>query len=340
MKLLRVLSFALSLVLGLLLIRLGSVSASPQLLQQQNENLFQQLQRVQGLSNDQINVVRKIFAGSRILGQGNPAVTEHPVTPEQCTAKLKQSGVDYENPRFEKICKAKYMAPLYDPSKDKPEDAKACIDQFEFPDIPCSYPVVWVKAREAAEICWAVGKRLCDAHEWEGACAGALEPPDYDFDRLGGLDPGSAIHRMRYTHNRAYAASKSWSYGPEYEKGVCATGSKKTPGCNGGSWTGCGSNTYPTGDFPACKSSLEVYDLNGNAAEHMNLPLNKSQMSSLGSRELGYTEMKGSWFVFDTIRAHEDWCRWRAPFWHGTRVMDERSHANYHLSFRCCKSVK
>ena len=41
--------------------------------------------------------------------------------------------------------------------------------------------------------------------------------------------------------------------------------------------------------------------------------------------------MKGSWFIFDTYRAHEDWCRWRAPFWHGSRVMDEHSHANYHL---------
>jgi len=254
--------------------------------------------------------------------------------------KLNNMGIHYENPRFEKICKAKYMAPLYDPSKEKPEDAKACIDQFEFPDIPCTYPVVWVKAREAAEICWAMGKRLCDAHEWEGSCAGALEPPDYRFDLLKGLATEDAIHRMRAMHNQANSPTKSWSYGPTYQKGVCATGSKKTPDCNGGSWTGCGSNTYPTGNFPACKSSLDVYDLNGNAAEHMNLPLNESQMSSLGSKELGYTEMKGSWFVFDTIRAHEDWCRWRAPFWHGTRVMDERSHANYHLSFRCCKTLK
>ena len=33
------------------------------------------------------------------------------------------------------------------------------------------------------------------------------------------------------------------------------------------------------------------------------------------------------------------WCRWRAPYWHGTRVLDPRSHANYHLGFRCCKSL-
>jgi hypothetical protein len=310
-----------------------------QVLAQQNEALLQALQRGHGLSDEQLQAVRRIFAGSRYIGQGNPAVTQHPVTPEQCTAKLAELGVHYDNPRFEKICNAKYMAPLYDPSKEKPEDAKACIDQFEFPDLPCTYPVVWVKAREAAEICAAMGRRLCDAHEWEGACAGALEAPDYRFDLAKGLPPEDAIHRMRIAHNQAASATKSWSYGPTYRTGICATSSTKTPGCNGGSWTGCGSNTFPTGDFPACKSTLEVYDLNGNAAEHMNLPLNESQMSSLGSKELGYTEMKGSWFIFDTYRAHEDWCRWRAPFWHGTRVMDEHSHANYHLGFRCCKTL-
>jgi formylglycine-generating enzyme required for sulfatase activity len=307
---------------------------------QQNELLFEQLKTDRGLSDQQIDAIRKIFAESSSIGQGNPAVTRHPVTPEACEAKLKQMGVEYENPRFEKICKAKYMAPLYDPSKEKPEDAKACIDQFEFPDIPCTYPVVWVKAREAAEVCSAEGERLCDAHEWEGACAGDLEPPDYRFDLAKGVSPDEGIHRMRAAHNLKYSATKSWSYGPEYKKGICATSSFKTAGCNGGSWTGCGSNTFPTGDFPACHSSLDVYDLNGNTAEHMNLPLNESQMSSKGSQELGYTEMKGSWFIFDTYRAHEDWCRWRAPFWHGTRVMDERSHENYHLGFRCCKSLK
>lgn len=326
-------------VLGAI-VSFGQYVARAQTVQQQNEKLFEQLQHIDGLSDDQMKVIRKIFADSGHIGQGNPAVTRHPVTPEACQAKLKQMGVEYENPRFEKICKAKYMAPLYDPSKEQPEDAKACIDQFEFPNIPCTYPVVWVKAREAAQICRAEGKRLCDAHEWEGACAGSLQPPDYRFDLTKGVSPEEGIRRMRLAHNQADSATKSWSYGPEYERGVCATSSTKTAGCNGGSWTGCGSNTFPTGDFPACHSSLQVYDLNGNAAEHMNLPTNESQMASLGSLDLGFTEMKGSWFIFDTYRAHEDWCRWRAPFWHGTRVMDERSHANYHLGFRCCETLK
>ena len=231
------------------------------------------------------------------------------------------------------------MAPLYDPTHETPESAKACIDQFEFPDIPCEYPVVWVKAVEAAGLCEAEGKRLCDAHEWEGACDGRLEPPDYPFELAKGVPPEVAIHNMRVAHNRQYAPSKRWSYGPTYEVGICATGSTKTAGCNGGSWAGCGSNTYPVGSFPACHSPLGVYDLNGNAAEHMNLPIALDQMSSRGSKTLGYTEMKGSWFIFDTYRAHDDWCRWRAPFWHGTRVSASDSHANYHLGFRCCSTL-
>jgi hypothetical protein len=334
MKLWRRFGFVVLMLAGVALL------AQTPALREQNEILFRQLQRVHGLSDAQVSAIRGIFAKSGIMSQGNPAVTRHPVTPEEAQAKLARLGIDYANPRFEKICGAKYMAPLYNPATQRPEDAKACIDQFEFPDIPTVYPVVWVKAKEAAQVCSIMNKRLCDAHEWEGGCAGDLEPPDYPWALAKGLSPEAAIERMRAAHNKADTPTKSWSYGPTYQKGICAAASQKTPGCNGGSWPGCGSNTYPAGDFPDCHSPLQVYDLNGNAAEHMNLPLNESQMSSLGSTELGYTEMKGSWFIFDTYRAHEDWCRWRAPFWHGTRVMDDHSHANYHLSFRCCKSLK
>ena len=67
------------------------------------------------------------------------------------------------------------------------------------------------------------------------------------FDLAKGVSPDEGIRRMRAAHNQADSATKSWSYGPTYQKGICATGSKKTAGCNGGSYTGCGSNTYPTG---------------------------------------------------------------------------------------------
>lgn len=314
-------------------------AAPPDSLAARNEALFDELRDVQGLDAAQLARIRAIFARSGYIGQGNPAVTRHPQTPAQCREARARVGVVDDNAAFERICGARHMAPLYDPAHAKPEDAKACIDQYEFPDVPCDYPVVWVKAREAAQICEAEGKRLCDAHEWEGACQGSLQPPDYRFDLAHGRSDSDAVNAMRNVHNRADATDRSWGYGRVERQGVCATGSAKTPGCNGGSWTGCGSNTYPAGSFPGCHSALDVFDLEGNAAEHMNLPLDPSQMASAGSLALGVTEMKGSWFVFDTYHAHEDWCRWRAPFWHGTRVMDEHSHANYHLGFRCCKSL-
>jgi len=305
-----------------------------------NERLLREIVSVHRLSPVQSERLRAVFGRSGFMGQGNPAVSRHPVTPEQCRANLAGRSLPIGEPGFERICGARHMAPLYDPARERANDARACIDQFEFPDLPCEYPVVWTRASEAAEACAAMGKRLCDAHEWEGACAGALEPPDYRFDLVRpGASPGAVIEALRTLHNRREENRKSWSYGPVYRGGICATGSGKTPGCVGGGWDRCGSNTYPAASFPDCRSPLGVFDLHGNAAEHMNLPLAPDQMSSRGSRVLGYTEMKGSWFIFDTYRAHEDSCRWRAPYWHGTRVLDPASHANYHLGFRCCKTL-
>jgi formylglycine-generating enzyme required for sulfatase activity len=323
-------------VLAGLLLTSAALAAT---LQPANETLLKDLQREHHLSDSQMQRLREIFQRSGYIGAGNPAIARHPMTPEQCEARRAQSPQQDDNAAAERICDAPLMAPLYDPATQRAQDAPACIDRYEFPDIPCSYPVVWIRAREAAQVCEAMGKRLCDAHEWEGACEGRLLPPDYHFALAQGLSPEAALPRLRLAHNRAEAAHKQWSYGPSYKKGVCATGSQKTPGCAGGGWNACGSNTYPTGAFPDCRSILGVYDLHGNAAEHMNLPLDPGQMASRGSTSLGYTEMKGSWFVFDAYYAHEDWCRWRAPYWHGTRVMDSHSHANYHLGFRCCKTV-
>lgn len=303
---------------------------------ERNEALFRKLTEVHGYTPAQMEAVRRVFERSRFAGQGNPAITRHPEPPPD---RPGGTAAPPRDPLFEKVCGGRYMAPLYDPETESPEQAGACIDQLEFPDVPGEYPVVWIRASEAAQVCEALGKRLCDAHEWEGACAGALRPPDYRFDLARGVDAETAVRRMRAAHNRAHQPERSWSYGPAYRSGVCGTSSHKTAACPGGGWERCGSNTFPAGSFPLCRSPLGVYDLNGNAAEHMNLPLDESQMASRGSRTLGVTEMKGSWFAFDDYRAHEDWCRWRAPYWHGSRVRDPGSHANYHLGFRCCKSL-
>lgn len=318
---------ALTLAIGL------ALPAGAQTLQENNERMFREMQAARGLSNAEMQRIRAIFAGSSYIGQGNPGPTRHPMTREQLAAKLgADPKVYYRNAAFERICGEPYMAPLYDPATETPADARVCADMFEYPNVPGMYPVTWVRAREAAELCWAEGKRMGDAHEWEGASHGALTPPDYFF--------GMSVQAARATHNAKYQSSARYSIGPEWRSGVCATGSFKNAGCDGGNFSSCGSNTYPAGSFPACKSPLGVYDLDGNAAEHMNLPLAPDQMSSRGSRKLGVTEMKGSWFIWDTVRAHTHWSRWRAPYWHGSRVMAAGSHHNYHLGFRCFKDVK
>ena len=325
--------------LTLCILTVKTSDACDDTLKKQNDALYLELQKTHNLTEETLSSIRVIFNRSGYSGQGNPAITQHHMTRQACEEKLASQGIRYENPQYEAICGSKYMAPLYNPETEQPEDATACIDQFEFPNIPCAYPVVWVRASEAAEICHAMGKRLCDTHEWEGACAGALLPADYRFDLAAGMPVDQAIRAMRKAHNDKHAPTKTWAFGSSDRKGICGCASTKSPQCEGGSWTKCGSNTYPAGAFPDCKSTLDVYDLHGNAAEHRNLPIREDQMASRGSLELGYTEMKGSWFIFDTYKAHEDWCRWRAPFWHGTRVMDTHSHHNYHLGFRCCKTI-
>ena len=217
----------------------GAPSPVAQQVREENEALFRQLKEVRGLTDSQLNAVRRFSNGPATSVRGTQ---RSPVTlSRRSNARRSSRGKAFtmKTPGLKNL-RRNYLAPLYDPATQRPEDAEVCIDQFEFPNIPCAYPVVWVKAREAAEICSAIGERLADAHEWEGACQGDLQRPDYRFDLARGLSPNAAVERMRAEHNRTDAATKRWSYGPEYRKGICATSSQKTPGCNGGSWTGCG----------------------------------------------------------------------------------------------------
>jgi hypothetical protein len=48
--------------------------------------------------------IRAIFRESGYIGQGNLALTEHPMTPQACREKLGKSGARYENEQFDKVC--------------------------------------------------------------------------------------------------------------------------------------------------------------------------------------------------------------------------------------------
>ena len=303
--------------------------ALPDTLEGQREQVLRKLRERMDVTPEQVEKLREVF-GTYRLGQGNPKVTEHPMTRAECR-KIRAKSETF--PASE-VCGAKHMVALYNPAKgEKEKDAKVCIDQFEFPNIPCEYPITWVQARQAQLICKAIGKRLCDAHEWEGGCYGELRPPEEEYAWSLEHEQMSGLHNF----NNKKDGQIRWAYGEEKNHKLCATTGHKSKKCVASEYEYCGSNTFPAGAFPKCVSRLGVYDQHGNAAEHMSLPLKPEQLGSRGG--IGWTEMKGSWFIFNSYEAHIDDCRWRAPDWHGSEVMELNSHANYHLGFRCCKDV-
>jgi sulfatase modifying factor 1 len=299
----------------------------PKTIPEQRDAMFERMKAVLDVSDEQLTAVRAIMELSKATAQGNPEVSEYALTRKECRERRAAAGVvDEDVP----ACAARNMVPI--PPKDG-SPATVCIDRYEFPNVACDYPVTWVSAKQADDMCRALGKRMCDAHEWEGGCAGKLLPVEEEYSF------GRARKESKSLHNGSREIV--WAYGPAKDHAKCGTGSSKNEKCTtqGIGWKRCGSNTYPAGSFPACKSPLGVYDQHGNAAEHMNLPLKAEQLASVPGGKLGETEMKGSWFIFQKYEAHDDDCRWRAPDWHASRVQVPGSHANYHLGFRCCKSL-
>jgi formylglycine-generating enzyme len=299
---------------------------SPDTIEAQREVLFKNMQAQLGLSDEVMAKTRAIFSEVKWTGQGNPKITKHPMSRGECLAIREKHSFKSGDAR----CGAPNMVAVFDPAAGQDSaSAQLCIDQYEYPNIACDYPVTWVKSDQAQNLCRAQGKRLCDAHEWEGACAGALHTPEQDYTF------GKPRLLQEYLHNKS--RETVWAYGPKKNHALCATGSSKSPKCYTPSWELCGSNTYPAGAFPECVSSLGVYDQHGNAAEHMNLPLVAEELGSHGGT--GENEMKGSWFIFQQTEAHEDDCRWRALAWHAGKLMAKDAHFNYHLGFRCCKDL-
>jgi hypothetical protein len=303
------------------------IDESPDTVEAQREVLFRNMQAQLGLSDEELAKTRAIFAESRWLAQGNPKVSKHPMTRAACLEIHAKQAFHPADAR----CGAPNMVALFDPAAGRDAStAKLCIDQYEYPNIACDYPVTWVKSDQAERLCQAQGKRLCDAHEWEGACAGALHTPEVDYTF------GKERLLQEYLHNKD--RELVWAYGATKNHALCAMGSGKSPKCFTPSWEECGSNTWPAGSFPECVSSFGVYDQHGNAAEHMNLPLVAEELGSRGGT--GENEMKGSWFAFGQGEdPHADDCRWRSLAWHRGKLMAKDAHRNYHLGFRCCKDI-
>ena len=168
----------------------------------QREVLFKNMQAQLDLSDEVMGKTRAIFEESRWLGQGNPKITKHPMTRSECQTIRDK----HEFHAADAGCGAPNLVTVFDPGAGETrEAAKLCIDQYEYPNIACEYPVTWVKSDQAENLCRAEGKRLCDAHEWEGACAGALHTPDVDYTF------GERRLMQEYLHNKS--RELVWAYG-------------------------------------------------------------------------------------------------------------------------------
>ncbi len=285
----------------------------------------------QGFSSAQLREVEQTIDASDRIGFGNPKASRPALSSAECIQRRRLAEPLPADP----TCGAPYMVRV-PPVRGATEQSDVCIDQFEFPNVPCEFPLVWTTPNEAAELCGALGKRLCDAHEWEGACAGDTLSPNeaYAWNAIPKMYARGPARERRLSMERHNNVSRElvWAYGKQSEPELCATDSAKSPGCTDVDYDTCGTNAYPTGSFPACVSASGVYDQHGNVAEHLSLPLYPEE---LGGK--GWTEMKGSWFIFAHSPTHADDCRWRARNWHTTRVGRAGGHRSYHLGFRCCR---
>jgi len=81
MRAYRVLTMTMLLALASSMMEMHS-SAFAQSLKERNDALLARLQQVHNLSEAQMQAVRGIFSASGYLGEGNPAVTQHSLTPD------------------------------------------------------------------------------------------------------------------------------------------------------------------------------------------------------------------------------------------------------------------
>ena len=273
-------------------------------------------QLLRALMGDARSLTLPVGGGAWRIGQGNRSISRHSIGRRACVDQL--HDVVLQTAAQRSRCGEANMVPVWDKGGST-ERARFCIDIFEFPNKACELPFVFVAPFQAKRICEAQGKRLCAQEEWNLACRG---------DPAGGPD-------------RLYA------YGDELDLTVCNTNKPRlggSPPCDVSTkekvWTTCGSNTEPSGAFPRCRSRFGVFDLHGNVAEIMTRvePADGEVKSQLKGSAFFYvdvaempTDPGGYWTKYP------DHCNFD-PRWH-VENLETAGHMNYHLGFRCCKSV-
>ncbi len=304
----------------------------PMALHKETEQELRGLFTVLDFPPEQYKTVRPDLFLNRVLGpvpqrmnQGNKARAHHAIGKRACLRGL--VGVVLQTDEQRRRCGAPNMVPVF--RNGDPKTAAYCVDVFEFPNQPCELPFVWTAPTHAQTMCNLQGKRLCSDKEWNLACRG---------DPSGGTD-------------RLYA------YGDSLDLSICTTHKQRITKCDPrtlqGAWDTCGTDTEPSGSSPQCRSRFGVFDQHGNVAEVMTRKEDDGKIVS---------QLKGSAFFYKDVaqysgpeyfraaQAHEslppprtdvetypDHCN-SDPRWH-VEPIESAWHVNYHLGFRCCKTI-
>jgi formylglycine-generating enzyme required for sulfatase activity len=254
------------------------------------------------------------------FNDGNAALAHHAISRDACLAGLKNVVLQTDAQRAQ--CKGEpYMVPVY--ANGDPKAARVCIDEFEFPDVPCELPFVWGSPSEAESMCKLQGKRLCTQQEWSLACS---------------ADP-------------AGKSKSPYAYGDKLDMTICNTNKPHEAGPDGkawrcnvrdakSAWNTCSTDTEPGGSFPQCRSRLGVFDQHGNVAEIMTRAEGGEVFTQLKGSAFFYTDVArepGKAPLHPERESYPDTCNYD-PRWH-VEKLSEAVHVNYHLGFRCCKQL-
>ena len=158
-----------------------------QSLAERNEIMFQQMQQLRGVSGSEISrIPRHLRSLAETAGWGratrpSPSTRSRPKKPPRAWAgRSARSGKAIATASTSASAASATWCRSTIPPRSRRRTPTVCADMFEYPNIPMVYPVVWVRASEAAQLCAAEGKRMGDAHEWErrlGRAASAARLP-------------------------------------------------------------------------------------------------------------------------------------------------------------------
>ena len=224
---------------------------------------------LRALLGEAASVPFPVGGGPWRFSQGNRAIAHHSIGSRACLEGLRD--VVLQSPEQRERCGTDGMVPVWDRGGGM-ENARYCIDVFEFPNKTCELPFVFITPAH-----WAVRECATRRASDLAVHAGRVE---HRLPRRPGRRPGPGL-RLRRRDGPHRVQQQQVPGGRALLRRL-----HQRPKL----WTTCGTNTEPSGSFPRCRSRFGVFDQHGNVAEIM------TRFEPADGRM--YTQLKGSAFFY------------------------------------------